>query len=219
MPAATWPAQWLLTAFVVICAERRDGSAALSLVRDPKSHDTCHLVPYVCIPHTQTLETWEARNRQLCIRLWELGLISEASLGKSIAARNNSWDPQPPTLLLTPRPTRPHARQGPPATSSAHLPHGVRSRLALPTARAPPGRVLRTQRARAACSSCRRTASPWRGRRGRIWRRMTRAPGIGRVVWARMVGQGGRGEGAVRRLGKRTWAGRWSRRWRRGWLR
>ncbi|KAK4157610.1 platelet-activating factor acetylhydrolase, isoform II-domain-containing protein [Chaetomidium leptoderma] len=67
---------------VVVCPEHRDGSAALSLVRDPKSQNhhkrTQHAVPYIRIPHTQTSETWEARNRQLRIRLWELGLVFEA---------------------------------------------------------------------------------------------------------------------------------------------
>ncbi|KAL2019644.1 hypothetical protein VTK56DRAFT_9459 [Thermocarpiscus australiensis] len=72
---------------VVICPEHRDGSAALTLVRDPKSRDevslktTRHMVPYLRIPHDQTHEVWEARNKQLRIRLWELGLILEAISG------------------------------------------------------------------------------------------------------------------------------------------
>jgi platelet-activating factor acetylhydrolase len=66
---------------VVICPEHRDGSAALSLIRDPESQDrgrTRHIVPYCPIPHNQTNEVWEARNKQLRIRLWELGLVFEA---------------------------------------------------------------------------------------------------------------------------------------------
>lgn len=68
---------------VVVCPEHRDGSGALSLIRDPagQNHNnksTRNTVPYIRIPHTQTHETWEARNKQLRIRLWELGLIFEA---------------------------------------------------------------------------------------------------------------------------------------------
>jgi platelet-activating factor acetylhydrolase len=66
---------------VVICPEHRDGSAALTLIRDPKSQDrksTRHMVPYIRIAHTLTHEAWVARNKQLHIRLWELGLIFEA---------------------------------------------------------------------------------------------------------------------------------------------
>lgn len=66
---------------VVICPEHRDGSAALTVVRDPKSQNhksTRHVVPYVRIPHDQNHKTWEARNKQIRIRLWELGLIFDA---------------------------------------------------------------------------------------------------------------------------------------------
>ncbi|KAK3359864.1 platelet-activating factor acetylhydrolase, isoform II-domain-containing protein [Lasiosphaeria hispida] len=72
---------------VVVCPEHRDGSAALSLIRDPKNQDrsftrsTRQMVPYVRIPHTQTTEIWEARDKQLRVRLWELGLGFEAILG------------------------------------------------------------------------------------------------------------------------------------------
>ncbi|KAK4127756.1 PAF acetylhydrolase [Parathielavia appendiculata] len=68
---------------VVVCPEHRDGSAALSLIRDPKNQNrksTRHMVPYLRIAHTQTHEAWEARNKQLRIRLWELGLTFEALL-------------------------------------------------------------------------------------------------------------------------------------------
>ncbi|KAK4103990.1 PAF acetylhydrolase [Parathielavia hyrcaniae] len=66
---------------VVVCPEHRDGSAALSLIRDPKSQNrksSRQMVPYLRIAHTQTHEAWEARNKQLRIRLWELGLLYEA---------------------------------------------------------------------------------------------------------------------------------------------
>ncbi len=69
---------------VVICPEHRDGSAVVSLIRDPSRQDrffirnTRRVVPYHRISHTQTPDVWDARNKQLRIRLWELGLIMEA---------------------------------------------------------------------------------------------------------------------------------------------
>lgn len=72
---------------VVICPEHRDRSAAVSFIRDPAaaqdkyfSKSTRRMVPYLKIPHDQNKETWDARNQQLKIRLWELGLIHEAIL-------------------------------------------------------------------------------------------------------------------------------------------
>lgn len=71
---------------VVICPEHRDHSAALSLIRDPQKQDrfltknTRHAVSYHNIPHSQTPEIWEKRNKQLRIRLWELDLLYEAIL-------------------------------------------------------------------------------------------------------------------------------------------
>ncbi|KAL2143262.1 hypothetical protein VTI28DRAFT_10634 [Corynascus sepedonium] len=83
---------------VVVCPEHRDGSATLSLVRDPKGTDTkCtqRTVPYVRISHSQTPENWAARDRQLRIRLWELGLIFEAltalDRGNSNSLRNLNY--------------------------------------------------------------------------------------------------------------------------------
>lgn len=72
---------------VVFCPEHRDGSAVLSLIRDPKAQDryfrrnTQQAVPYVRIGHTQTPEVWRARDKQIRIRLWELGLFMEALTG------------------------------------------------------------------------------------------------------------------------------------------
>lgn len=71
---------------VVICPEHRDGSAVTSFVRDPTAQNksrTKHarnVIPYIKIPHDQTREVWDARNQQLKVRLWELGLIHEAIL-------------------------------------------------------------------------------------------------------------------------------------------
>ncbi len=69
---------------VVICPEHRDGSAVVSLIRDPSKQDrfflrsTRRVVRYTRISHTQTPDVWDARNKQLRIRLWELGLVMEA---------------------------------------------------------------------------------------------------------------------------------------------
>lgn len=85
---------------VVICPEHRDGSAALSIIRDPATPDKFfsrnnrRAVPYIKMSHDQTPETWDMRNKQLKIRLWELGLIHEAllniDLGLEICNLNTS---------------------------------------------------------------------------------------------------------------------------------
>lgn len=75
---------------VVFCPEHRDGSAVLSLIRDPKAQNrssrrnTQRAVPYVRIGHTQTREVWQARDKQIRIRCWELGLLMEALAGLDI---------------------------------------------------------------------------------------------------------------------------------------
>ncbi|KAJ4306436.1 hypothetical protein N0V88_001237 [Collariella sp. IMI 366227] len=56
-------------------------SAVLTFIRDPQNkHPKArgHMVPYIRLPHDSTPEIWETRNKQLRIRLWELGLILEA---------------------------------------------------------------------------------------------------------------------------------------------
>ncbi|PSR94350.1 platelet-activating factor acetylhydrolase, isoform II-domain-containing protein [Coniella lustricola] len=72
---------------VVFCPEHRDGSAAVSFVRDPttqssksSSNSSKHMIPYIKISHDQTKETWDARDRQLKVRLWELGMLHETIL-------------------------------------------------------------------------------------------------------------------------------------------
>lgn len=75
---------------IVVCPEHRDGSAAISLVRDPKppaprsswlsSRPAPRTVPYLGIGHNFDSASWEARNRQIRIRLWELALTHEALL-------------------------------------------------------------------------------------------------------------------------------------------
>lgn len=72
---------------VVFCPEHRDGSAPVSLIRETQSQGwfwaqkVRKVVPYLRLAHSQTAEIWEARNKQLRIRLWELGLAFEAIVG------------------------------------------------------------------------------------------------------------------------------------------
>ncbi|KAL8994926.1 MAG: hypothetical protein Q9169_005227 [Polycauliona sp. 2 TL-2023] len=64
---------------VVVAPDHRDGSAPLSLIRAlPGS--VSRPIEYRSISHQQSPEVEEARDDQLRIRLWELGLIHEAIL-------------------------------------------------------------------------------------------------------------------------------------------
>lgn len=71
---------------VVFCPEHRDGSAAVTFIRDPAvpdkyfSRNARRSVPYIKLAHDQNKETWAVRNAQLKTRLWELGLLHEAIL-------------------------------------------------------------------------------------------------------------------------------------------
>ncbi|KAH6611538.1 hypothetical protein Trco_001558 [Trichoderma cornu-damae] len=67
---------------VVVCPEHRDGSAVTSFVRVPaqSGRPARHVVPYNRISHEVTPEVYEAREAQLRIRLWEMGLVHEAVL-------------------------------------------------------------------------------------------------------------------------------------------
>lgn len=69
---------------VVICPEHRDGSAIVSMVRNPEStlflKRPSQVFPCIRIPHTDSPEAWAARDKQMRIRLWELGLNLEAVL-------------------------------------------------------------------------------------------------------------------------------------------
>ncbi|KAL8749602.1 MAG: hypothetical protein Q9199_007585 [Rusavskia elegans] len=64
---------------VVIAPDHRDGSAPLSLIRAAPG-SVPQPVEYTSISHRQSPEVEEARDDQLKIRLWELGLIHEALL-------------------------------------------------------------------------------------------------------------------------------------------
>ncbi|KAL8761499.1 MAG: hypothetical protein Q9184_002378 [Pyrenodesmia sp. 2 TL-2023] len=64
---------------VVVAPEHRDGSAPLSCIRE-KPGSAPRYVEYQSISHQQSPEVEKARDDQLKIRLWELGLIHEALL-------------------------------------------------------------------------------------------------------------------------------------------
>lgn len=92
---------------VVICPEHRDGSAALSIIRDPVAQDrffaknTRRAVPYIKMAHDQTPETWALRNNQLKIRLWELGLVHEALLDIDLGLEMRNLNTSTPTSCLS----------------------------------------------------------------------------------------------------------------------
>ncbi|KAJ6438234.1 platelet-activating factor acetylhydrolase precursor [Purpureocillium lavendulum] len=71
---------------VVICPEHRDGSAVVTFVRQPNdsgryfSSSSRRIVPYNRVSHDVSPEVYDAREAQLRIRLWELGLIHDAVL-------------------------------------------------------------------------------------------------------------------------------------------
>ncbi|KAL9118785.1 MAG: hypothetical protein Q9187_004659, partial [Circinaria calcarea] len=61
---------------VVLAPEHRDGSVPRTYIGGPKGRP----VDYKAISHVQSKEVEDARDEQLRIRLWELGLLHEALL-------------------------------------------------------------------------------------------------------------------------------------------
>ncbi|KAK3708818.1 hypothetical protein LTR37_011339 [Vermiconidia calcicola] len=62
---------------MVIAVDHRDGSSPIQYVR--KTGDTeAHVVDTVSISHKPNKEVWEARDKQLRIRLWEVSMVYEA---------------------------------------------------------------------------------------------------------------------------------------------
>lgn len=89
---------------VVLCPEHRDGSAVVSFIRLKDqvnrffaSH-THRLVPYNRISHTVSPEVYEAREEQLRIRLWEMGLIHDALLAMDNGDQFNNLNLSTPSL-------------------------------------------------------------------------------------------------------------------------
>ncbi|KAF6807193.1 phospholipase a2, partial [Colletotrichum musicola] len=89
---------------VVICPEHRDGSAVASFVRIPGKQDqyflrnTRRVVPYVRLDHDARPEIYEAREDQLRIRLWELGLIHVVALSMDLGLAMTNLNRSTPSL-------------------------------------------------------------------------------------------------------------------------
>lgn len=64
---------------VVIAPDHRDGSAPVSFARNADG-SICEFAGYKSIPHRPGPDVEDARNEQLKVRLWELGLVHEALL-------------------------------------------------------------------------------------------------------------------------------------------
>ncbi|KAB8339226.1 hypothetical protein FH972_022160 [Carpinus fangiana] len=62
---------------VVVAPEHRDGSAPVSYIAQDAPEHTPKIQPYTRFSHTPSDEVWRARDRQLRVRLWELGLLVE----------------------------------------------------------------------------------------------------------------------------------------------
>lgn len=65
---------------VVVAPEHRDGSCPVSLVHTPEEKEKIKPVEYKKLPHQASTEVYEARDEQLRVRLWEIGLIHDALL-------------------------------------------------------------------------------------------------------------------------------------------
>lgn len=63
---------------VVVAADHRDGSAPLSVHQTPDQKEKTKRVEYRSIAHKPSTETYEARDEQLRIRLWEVATIHDA---------------------------------------------------------------------------------------------------------------------------------------------
>ena len=62
---------------VIFAPEHRDGSAPISFIKQTKNCKA-RSVNYRSMPHTPSREVEDARNEQLRIRLWEMGLVFQA---------------------------------------------------------------------------------------------------------------------------------------------
>jgi platelet-activating factor acetylhydrolase len=63
---------------VVVAADHRDGSSPLAIHHTPEEKEKKKYVEYRSIAHKPSTETYEARDEQLRIRLWELGMVHDA---------------------------------------------------------------------------------------------------------------------------------------------
>ena len=65
---------------VVVAPDHRDGSAPISFVHPPEGKEKLQRVEYKRIDHKPSAEVYQARDEQLRVRLWEMGLIHDALL-------------------------------------------------------------------------------------------------------------------------------------------
>ncbi|KAL1636682.1 hypothetical protein SLS58_009669 [Diplodia intermedia] len=70
----------------------RDGSAPISYVRATDTAEA-NIVDYQNVPHKPSKEVFDARDSQLKIRLWELGLIHDAALKMDAGVDMKNLDP------------------------------------------------------------------------------------------------------------------------------
>lgn len=89
---------------VVFCPEHRDGSAVCSFIRLADEQDRLlgskahRAVPYNRISHDVCPEVYEAREAQLRIRLWEMGLIHEAVIAIDRGSKLRNLNTSTPSL-------------------------------------------------------------------------------------------------------------------------
>ncbi|KAM0719812.1 hypothetical protein Q7P37_003947 [Cladosporium fusiforme] len=91
---------------IVIALDHRDGSSPIQFVR-ATANTPARTIPTNKIPHTPCRETYEGRDKQLRIRLWEMSLAFEALMkidaGESVENldENTSWSKKERTEVLS----------------------------------------------------------------------------------------------------------------------
>lgn len=65
---------------VVVAPDHRDGSSPINFIHTPDSKEKTKRVDYKRIDHKPSTDVYNARDEQLRIRLWEMGLIHDALL-------------------------------------------------------------------------------------------------------------------------------------------
>lgn len=65
---------------VVVAPDHRDGSSPINFIHTPDAKEKIKRVDYKRIDHKPSTDTYNARDDQLRIRLWEMGLIHDALL-------------------------------------------------------------------------------------------------------------------------------------------
>lgn len=89
---------------VVLCPEHRDGSSVTTFVRIPETKDGKTIsnsrlsIPYQKISHEVCPEVYEAREAQIRIRLWELGMIHQALLKLDLGSPYTNLNSSTPSL-------------------------------------------------------------------------------------------------------------------------